>query len=351
VVLYEKVSNTAYSDGFPVLFAFYAVLIPTSVLNTALVGVAIMLILATPQLLAHAWGGLAGAIMASSTAFAILLCGRYIANTAWQREFEARKREVEARESATAAWQREVEARKREVEARESATAASNLQANFVAAVSHDFRNAITALCLWSKQLLDGKIPEPGRLDCYQVLAEESHRLSFQVQGLLDFAKLEAGSHAYKFLTVDPAEEVKKMAKEFERDPASRGWRVDVEVSDDAPLIKADQAALQSVLWNLLDNAVKYSPECRTIWVYVGQKEGMASIRIQDRGRGISEADLPHIFKPFVRSADAMASHVRGFGVGLALVLHIITAHDGTIHVESKVNQGSSFTVLLPTVI
>jgi len=312
VVISEGAARSAYSDGFPVIFAFYSVFVPTSLLNSALVGIAIMLILASPELKALNFGGVASALLANATAFAILLCGRYIANVSWLRE-----------------------------------KVASYRQSAIVAAVSHDFRGALTSLRLLSDQLVAGKIPESDRLESYKMLAEESHRLSLQVEGLLDFGRLQS---RYNFVTVDPGEEVQKIATDFNRNQASSGFDIRVDVSPETPLVRADRPALRSVINNLLENAVKYSPDCHTVLVIVQRQQNYAAIRIQDNGIGIPASELEVIFDPFVRGAHAKENQILGSGVGLAIVQNIVAAHEGKILVESAVGSGSAFTVLLPAV-
>ena len=103
-------------------------------------------------------------------------------------------------------------------------------------------------------------------------------------------------------------------------------------------------------MWNLIDNAVKYSPECPTVWAEVERAGGFAAIRIRDRGIGIPAAEQAHIFDKFVRGEAAKESSIRGTGVGLAMVHHIVAAHRGELRLDSKTGEGSAFTVLLPAV-
>jgi hypothetical protein len=119
VVAKQRAFQTAYSDGFPVLFAFYSVLIPTTLLNTSLVGIGLILVLSVPEaVITHDITRIVNGVIANATTFGILLSGRHIANTSWRREFEA-----------------------------------SHAQLNFIAAVSHDFRSALTSICLFADQL------------------------------------------------------------------------------------------------------------------------------------------------------------------------------------------------------
>jgi len=115
------------------------------------------------------------------------------------------------------------------------------------------------------------------------------------------------------------------------------------------PLIRADREALALALWNLLDNAVKYSPDQRTIWVEMAGERDRLAIRVRDRGIGIPAPEQKEIFKKFVRGAGSRASSIKGTGIGLTMVRYIVEAHGGEIRLDSAPGQGSTFAILLPT--
>lgn len=106
--------------------------------------------------------------------------------------------------------------------------------------------------------------------------------------------------------------------------------------------------ALGRAIWNLLDNAVKYSPECKTLEVEVVRDAQQVAVRVRDRGIDIPPALQKEIFKEFVRGGGAATATVRGIGIGLAMVDHIVRAHGGKIVLDSEPRRGSTFTVLLP---
>ena len=128
----------------------------------------------------------------------------------------------------------------------------------------------------------------------------------------------------------------------------SSGHCVEVYANGDAPLVHADRAALACAVWNLLDNAVKYSPECQTVWADVGREDSRVAIRVRDRGLGIPVSEQRRVFEKFTRGVAAREAGIRGTGVGLAMVRHIAAAHGGEIKLESKPGEGSAFTLLLP---
>ena len=112
--------------------------------------------------------------------------------------------------------------------------------------------------------------------------------------------------------------------------------------------IGPDAQALTNALWNLLDNAVKYSPDCRTVWVTVDRSGDTAAVRVRDRGIGVPAAEQREIFTKFVRGAEARRHNIAGTGIGLAMVQHIMKAHSGRVSVESQPGVGSTFSLEMP---
>jgi len=180
------------------------------------------------------------------------------------------------------------------------------------------------------------------------VLVRESRRLRRLVEGLLNFGRMEAGAMQYRFETIDPAELVRELSNDFQHEVEASGYRIEVTAGKDAPLVNADRTALGSVVWNLLDNAVKYSPACRQVWVDVLQDGGRAAIRVRDCGLGIPVSEQRSIFEKFTRGEAARRGGIGGTGVGLAMVQSIMAAHGGEVRLESEPGRGSTFTLLLP---
>jgi signal transduction histidine kinase len=112
--------------------------------------------------------------------------------------------------------------------------------------------------------------------------------------------------------------------------------------------VMGDAAALRSAAQNLVGNAVKYSPAGATVDVSTGVQGTMVRVRVVDRGLGIDAADLPHVFKPFFRGRRALDAEIRGSGVGLSVVRHVVEAHQGRIYIESRPGEGTTVTLELP---
>ncbi len=229
--------------------------------------------------------------------------------------------------------------------------AVSQLQSDFVAAVSHEFRSPLTSMRQLSEILAFGRLPSEDRRQLYyRTLVSETERLQRLVEKLLNFGGIEAGRRRYHFEPVDTGDLVAHVAAEFERQIAGSGRLIELHGKASGCRIEADREALSIALRNLVDNALKYSPEHPTIWVEWGRENDSVAIRVRDQGPGIPPSERKAIFHKFVRGSAASAGGVKGTGVGLAMVRHIVVAHGGDIQVASEPGRGSTFTMLLPAV-
>ncbi len=224
----------------------------------------------------------------------------------------------------------------------------SRMQSDFVSAVSHEFRSPLTSIRQLSEILELGRVPSDERRQVYYTtLVRETQRLQRLVEALLNFGRMEAGARAYRFEEIETASLVHRVAGEFEAQLAA-GRRIELHGPEATCAINADPDALSVVLRNLIDNALKYSPEHPAIWVQWSMEREQVAIQVRDKGLGITAAERRAIFRKFVRGTAAAAANVKGSGVGLAMVKHIIAAHHGEIRVDSTPGLGSTFTVLLP---
>lgn len=225
----------------------------------------------------------------------------------------------------------------------------ARLQSDFVSAVSHEFRTPLTSLRQLSELLAGGRVPtEERRRTYYDVLRHETVRLQRLVEGLLDFGRMEAGAREYRLDDVDTARLVTDVVQEFRQEPACTGYEITLAPPAPNCEVRADREALSRALWNLLDNAVKYSPERRAVAVEVARRNGHIEISVRDQGPGIPEAEQQAVFQKFVRGREAVASGARGTGLGLAMVRAILRAHGGDARVASVPGRGSTFVLSLP---
>ena len=170
------------------------------------------------------------------------------------------------------------------------------------------------------------------------------------IEALLNFGRMEAGARQFRFEELDAALLVHRVVSEFEAQITGLGRRIEVSGTESPCLIDGDPDAISVALRNLLDNAIKYSPDYPTVWVEWALQNGYVAIQVRDNGRGIASSERKAIFRKFVRGTAAVATNAKGSGVGLAMVRHIVAAHGGEIQVASEPGQGSAFTMLLPLV-
>lgn len=227
--------------------------------------------------------------------------------------------------------------------------AVARLQSDFVSAVSHEFRSPVTALMQMSEMLVRGRISSDERRgQFYENMLAESKRLHRLVENLLNFGRLETGRYEYRFEELDLGGLAGVVADEFRGEAARQEHELELRVEQETAVVRGDREALGRVVWNLLDNAVKYSPGRKMVWLEVGRRENEVTLSVRDEGLGIAVDERAEIFRKFVRGAAAREQSIRGTGVGLALSRMAVEAHGGRIEVESKLGEGSTFRVVLP---
>jgi len=227
----------------------------------------------------------------------------------------------------------------------------ARLRADFVSTVSHEFRSPLTGIRQLGGMLLDGRVTDPEKQRGYfKMIVQESDRLSRLVENILDFSRMEEGRREYRFEPLDPSPWLRTLVADFVTEIAANGAAVEADIQDGLPPISADKEALGSAVRNLLDNAVKYSPGSKTVWLDAGAEGNVVKISVRDKGVGISEHDRKRIFDRFYRAEGEISKRIKGAGLGLSLVKHVVTAHGGTVEYQSRVGEGSIFTIRLPAV-
>jgi signal transduction histidine kinase len=227
----------------------------------------------------------------------------------------------------------------------------AQLQSDFVAAVSHEFRSPLTTLRTITELLAQNRISdESRRRQSYLFLDRETNRLHRLVEDLLDFGRMESGRKQFRMEPHDAFQLVRAAVAEFTEDAAANGFHVETNLGSGPATVQADEEALRRAFRNLLENAVKYSPECRTVWVAGEVNDHRVSISVRDQGMGIDPQEQRAIFQKFVRGNAAKNAGIKGTGIGLSMVRQISEALGGEIRLESKVGAGSTFTIVLPLV-
>ena len=223
-------------------------------------------------------------------------------------------------------------------------------QMEFVAGVSHELRTPVAVIRSAAENLSHGVVGDLDRVRRYgDAIQVEARRLGEMVERVLHFAGIESGRQVAQGPVA--IEAIVGAALDATL-PAGEAVTVERHIAPELPPVAGDAAALRSAIQNLLTNALKYGGSDRWVGVRVEPHEGRRTrevrIIIEDHGRGIPAADLPHIFEPFYRGADAVARQIQGSGLGLALVRRIVEAHGGRVTVTSREGTGSAFTIYLP---
>jgi two-component system phosphate regulon sensor histidine kinase PhoR len=198
------------------------------------------------------------------------------------------------------------------------------VRSDFVANVSHELRTPLTSIAGYLEALLDGAQDDPQqRREFLGIMKHHTDRLGALVNDLFQLSQIESGAYQWRREEVDLVALI-------------------------APLAQKKSLKLMQVLFNILDNAVKYTEEGWTVGVKVTQEGHSAIIRVSDTGVGIPEADRFRIFERFYRVDRARSRELGGTGLGLAIVKHIVEAHGGTVTVDSQLRKGSTFSVTIP---
>ena len=222
-------------------------------------------------------------------------------------------------------------------------------KSNFVANVSHELKTPLSLLSLFSEILELGRVKnEEKKTEYYQIIRHESRRLNKMIDNILDFSKIEAGRKRYKFVDGDIGEVIDDVLSSYRYQIVNSGFDVQKNIPASLPPVLIDRDAMAQAISNLVDNAIKYSGKVKQLSITAEALGPKLSVEIADQGIGISRVEQAKVFEKFYRVGDGMVHDVKGSGLGLSLVKHIIEAHKGSISVESEVGKGSRFTILLP---
>ena len=227
---------------------------------------------------------------------------------------------------------------------------ADQIRSDFVANVSHELRTPLSILRGYIETLIDDpKSSGEERARILEVMDRHSKRLGLLVDDLLVLAQLESADSNLQLSDVDLSRLFGDVVHDWEKKFAEKGLKVVVDLAPDLPTIRGDEARLQQVLNNLLDNAVKYSREYGEVRLRAEQRSNEIVLSVSDNGVGIGKDDLPRIFERFYRADKARSPEgIRGTGLGLAIVKHIAQLHGGHIGAESELEKGSTIRVILP---
>ena len=226
---------------------------------------------------------------------------------------------------------------------------ASRLKDEFLATLSHELRTPLNAVLGWTRMLRRGTVP-PDRRDAVLDTIERNAAAQMQlVEELLDLSAMVAGGLRLTVTRVDLRDLLGGAVETIRPAADARSLRVSLTIDPDLPDVAADPGRLRQVLWNLLTNAVKFTPPGGSIQIALTRGTADVELTVTDTGSGIAPDFLPHVFDAFRQADSSSTRMVGGLGLGLAIVRHIVEAHGGSVSARSDgVGRGSSFSIRLP---
>jgi len=233
--------------------------------------------------------------------------------------------------------------------ARQEAETANRAKDEFVATLSHELRTPLSSIFGWTRMLQSGSLDRATARRAVEVI-ERSARTQMQlIDDLLDTSRMVAGKLRLDLRAVDLRAVVETAIDTIRPGAQAKGVRVESHTGARPIVVSGDPDRLQQVVWNLLSNAIRFTPTGGRIDVWLDEHQGQEQIRVVDTGSGIKPEFLPHVFERF-RQADASSSRVHsGLGIGLALTRHLVELHGGMIVAESEgEGRGATFSVRLP---
>ncbi|HTS16912.1 MAG TPA: ATP-binding protein [Verrucomicrobiae bacterium] len=224
-----------------------------------------------------------------------------------------------------------------------------NTRKEFVANVSHELRTPLSIIKGYVETLLDDEPPDAATTRQFlNTIQRHSRRLEALIADLLSISALESQQARLTFEPVSMRAAAQSVLDELTRQAQDKSIAVSLEIPGQLPAVRADAQRLHQVLFNLLDNAIKYTQADGHVTIRAVEKDGMVETGVADDGPGIGPEHLPHVFERFYRVDKARSRELGGTGLGLSIVKHIVQSHGGRVWAESQIERGSTFYFTLP---
>jgi PAS domain S-box-containing protein len=237
----------------------------------------------------------------------------------------------------------------REQTARIQSESANRIKDEFLATVSHELRTPLTSIAGWSAMLESGRLDEAGRQKALKVIRRNVQAQTKLIDELLDVSLMVAGKMQLSFRVLHLGPIVEDVLESLRPSAESRGVRIEKTIESQAGPIRGDAQRLQQIAWNLISNAVKFTPTGGCVHVSVEAAESRLMMKVSDTGIGIEPASLPHLFERFWQADSSPTRRFSGLGLGLSLVQHLVALHGGVIEAHSAgPHKGATFIVSFP---
>jgi len=224
----------------------------------------------------------------------------------------------------------------------------NKLKNDFIATVSHELKTPLASMRVLVDTLLEGNYKDQQQVQEYlELTSKENERLSRLIDNFLTFSRMERNKQAFEVVQTNPAVIARGAAEAVKTKFANRRCKFEVNISEDLPYVMADRDAMVTVLVNLLDNAYKYSYDDKKIMLRVYSQDDSVCFSVSDNGTGMSNRAVKKIFNRFYQVDRSLSRRAEGCGLGLSIAKFIADAHKGSISVDSKPGEGSTFTICL----
>lgn len=224
------------------------------------------------------------------------------------------------------------------------------MKADFVANVSHELRTPLTSIKGFVETLLDGALTEPETATHFlEIINDETDRMNRLITDLLSLSKIEAERLEINKSPVDLGKLIDNTVSILSPQAKEKDIMINIKIADSLPMVECDRDMVGQLLINLIDNAVKYTPHGGTITISAKPHDQGVKAMVQDTGIGIPTESIHRLFERFYRVDKARSREMGGTGLGLAIVKHILEVHNGSIQVNSRIGEGSTFTFYLPS--
>ncbi len=222
-------------------------------------------------------------------------------------------------------------------------------QAGFLANVTHELKTPLAVMQAAGENLADGRVEDKDRLKSYGThIFTESIRLRKMIEKLLDVAKADAHSTLIEPIPVLLNELLKDYLADHQPYIKNKGFTLETSIPDQLPIAMIDTGCFETILSNLIENAIKYSDDEKYIHISLSHRKNSVLLSVKDHGVGIPQKSIKHIFEKFYRVEDALTAHTKGHGLGLSIVKYLVEQNGGSIQVESEEGTGTTFFVAFP---
>lgn len=224
------------------------------------------------------------------------------------------------------------------------------MKSEFINNMTHEIKTPISTIGLACEMLSDESISQDveSRRNFIGIVADENQRMRVLVETILQSAKMSNKNFRINMGEVDVNSIIEKVMQSFRLTLSNRGGTIETKLDAIPSVIMADELHLTNLVYNLVDNGIKYSTGAPHIIVSTDIENGHFILRVQDHGIGISKADQKHVFEKFYRVSTGNVHNVKGFGIGLNYVAQVVRLHHGHISLDSEPGKGSTFTISLP---